>query len=71
MWTDNPIADFERHDAEQQAQLDKLPICECCKEPIQQEKAIYYNYQWCCEECEREFWQDIREDFLERVVEDD
>ena len=67
MWTDNPIADFVRHDAEQQAKLDKLPVCECCKEPIQQEKAIYYNDQWCCEECEEEFWQNIREDFLERT----
>lgn len=70
MWTDNPIADFVRHDAEQQAKLDKLPVCECCKEPIQQEKAIYYNDQYCCEDCESEFWQNIREDFLERICDD-
>ena len=67
MWTDNPILDFQRNDAEQQEQLDKLPICECCGEPIQQEKAIYYNDQWCCIDCEEEFWQNIREDFLERT----
>ncbi len=65
-WSDDPEKDFERYDAEQQAKLDKLPICNCCGEPIQQEKAVYYNDQWCCEECEDEFWQDIREDFLER-----
>lgn len=66
-YTDNPILDVEQHDAEQQAKLDKLPVCECCGEPIQQEKAIYYNDQWCCIDCEEEFWQNIREDFLERT----
>lgn len=57
------------HDAEREAQLQRLPICEKCKNPIQQEKAVYYNDQWICEECESEFWLDIREDFLESVVE--
>lgn len=71
LYTDDPLADFERHDAEQQAQLDKLPVCKICQEPIQQEKAIYYNDQWCCKECEGEFWQNIREDFLERTIQDD
>lgn len=70
-FTNEPLIDFANHDSEQQAKLEKLPICEICKEPIQQEKAIYYNDQWCCKECEDEFWQNIREDFLERTVEDD
>lgn len=65
--TDDPIADFHRHDAELQEKLDKLPICECCGEPIQQEMAVYYNDQWCCEDCEDAFWLSIREDFLERT----
>ena len=59
---------FERYDAEREAQLQRLPICEKCKNPIQQEKAVYYNDQWICEECESDFWKDIREDFLEIVV---
>lgn len=66
-WSDDPEKDFERYDAEQQKDLDRLPVCCCCEEPIQQEKAIYYNDQWCCESCEDQFWQDIRIDFLERV----
>ena len=48
-WSDDPEKDFERYDAEQQKDLDRLPVCCCCEEPIQQEKAIYYNDQWCCE----------------------
>ena len=60
---------FERHDAEQERKLQKLPVCDKCKNPIQQEKAVYYNDQWICEECEFDLWNDIREDFLESVVE--
>ena len=33
--TDDPIADFLRHDAERQRQLDRLPKCAYCHEPIQ------------------------------------
>ena len=67
-YTNDPIADFERHDAEQSKKLANLPLCSICNEPIQQEKAVYYNDQWCCEECEEEFWQGIRGDFLEDVA---
>ena len=67
IFTDDPIRDFHRHDAEQEEALEKLPVCECCGKPIQQEKAVYYNYQWCCEDCEFDFWHDIRHDFLESV----
>ena len=52
-------------EAELESELDELPICECCGEPIQQAEAIYYNDQWCCEECEDVFWKGIRFDFLE------
>ena len=66
--TGDPLYDFERHDAEQEQWLSKLPVCEVCGEPIQQEKAVYYNDQWFCKEHEAEAWQVIREDFLESVV---
>ena len=65
--TDDPVTDAMRHDAELEEMLEKLPVCECCGKPIQQDKAIYYNDQWCCEDCETEFWQNIRDDFLESV----
>lgn len=60
---------WERHDREQEKWLEKLPVCNMCGNPIQQDKAIYYNDQWICEECERDFWQEIREDFLVKVME--
>ena len=60
---------FVAHDRKQAEWLEKLPVCDKCKNPIQQEKAVYYNDQWICEDCEEEFWKDIRADFLEYVTE--
>lgn len=34
IWTDDPIRDFERHDAEQREWLDKLPKCDFCGDHI-------------------------------------
>ena len=41
--TDDPVRDFERHDAEQQRKLDRLPKCEYCGEPIQDEECYEIN----------------------------
>lgn len=60
---------FERYDAAREAELQKLPVCSICKEYIQQEHAVFYNGKWSCKECEEDFWQDIRSDFLESVGE--
>lgn len=53
--TDDPVADAGRYFDELDEQLNKLPVCECCGEPIQQEKAIYYNDQWYCNDCSYDF----------------
>ena len=45
---------WKAHDAEQQAQLDKLPRCCECDEPIQDEYAYYINGEWVCEQCMNE-----------------
>ena len=66
-YTDDPLRDFERYDSEREKVLENLPRCSCCNQPIQQEKAVYYNDQWCCKDCEVDFWDDIRSDFLESV----
>lgn len=51
MYTDDPIADFHRHDAEQQKYLDKLPVCCGCGEPIQQAYAVCIDGDWYCDDC--------------------
>lgn len=51
VFTDDPIADFYRYDAEQQAKLDKLPRCSECNEPIQDEFCFEVNDELICDEC--------------------
>ena len=51
MYTDNPIADFLRHDREQAEELERLPVCVECGEPIQDEMAFYFHGDWYCEAC--------------------
>ncbi len=50
-YTDDPVADFLRYDGEQQARLDKLPKCENCGQPIQQDTAVQIGGCLYCDEC--------------------
>ena len=60
---------FAMHDAEQERELRKLPVCCCCKEHIQQEKAVCIEGDWYCEDddCEVAAWKRIRKEYLEDV----
>lgn len=51
MYTDDPIADFHRHDQEQEAELKKLPKCEKCGQPIQSEDLYDIEGDLYCEKC--------------------
>ena len=63
-YSDDPALDFDRHDAAQQAELNKLPKCVCCGEPIQDD----YYYELCeevyCEECVDNHFKKRTEDFI-------
>jgi len=48
---------FVQHDAEQEKQLDRLPVCEYCEEPIQDEYAYYIEGCWFCESCMNEHFR--------------
>lgn len=50
MWTDNPVADFERFDAAENRRIERFPRCMECGEHIQTETA-YYIEGWICEDC--------------------
>lgn len=63
--TDNPIRDFERHDAEQQRKLDKLPRCTYCDRPIQDDVYFEINGECVCEECLNEHHRKAVEDYVE------
>jgi formylmethanofuran dehydrogenase subunit E len=49
--TDNPVADAERHIAEQDAALQKLPRCSECDKRIQDEYCFEINGELICYDC--------------------
>lgn len=62
--TDDPIADFNRHETEQQKWLNKLPECDCCCEPIQSEHCFVLHGEIYCEECMENFRR-FTEDYMD------
>ena len=49
--TDNPVADYDRYDTECQKQLNKLPKCADCGEPIQDDHYYWINNEPICPDC--------------------
>lgn len=65
-YTDDPLRDFARHDAEQQAELDRLPECAECGKPIQSEKCYErIDGELICEECLENNHMHWVEDYIE------
>lgn len=50
MWTDDPIADFNRYDREREAEEARYPKCHDCGEPMFEE---YYEFDGrkICPDC--------------------
>ena len=49
--TDDPIADFNRHDAERERRLIRFPKCDCCGERIQDDDLFDFDGELICPEC--------------------
>ena len=58
-WTDDPLADFDRWDAEQNRQLEERPVCADCDEHIQDETAYYINGEWICKNCMSSYEREV------------
>lgn len=63
-YTDDPIADFARYDAEQEEQLEKMPVCCECDNPIQDEYCYEINGEVICETCLDRFFRKSVEDYV-------
>lgn len=50
-YTDDPIADFAAHDFQQQKEMERLPQCGICGEPITDEYAYMVNDGWFHKDC--------------------
>jgi hypothetical protein len=69
--TYDPHADFERYDAKRERDIAKLPVCECCGEPIQTEDLFdFENGYLVCEECVLDFINEKYRNKTEEYVED-
>lgn len=49
--TDDPLADFTRYDQEQTRELNRLPKCSYCQEPIQDEHMYVIKGKCICQGC--------------------
>lgn len=64
-WTDDAAADFERHDAEQERKLAKLPICSECGEHIQDDFLYDINGELICPQCLNDNYRKMTDDYME------
>ena len=51
MYTDDPIADFHRHDARQERELARLPKCSDCTKRIQDDEFYIIQEIIYCPNC--------------------
>lgn len=58
-WTDDPIADFERYDADLNKQLEQRPVCADCDQHIQDDRAYYINGEWICKDCMSSYEREV------------
>lgn len=61
-YSDDPVADFARHDWKQNQALQNLPRCERCRKPIQDEYLYLINDEFICPAClDRDFRKDVND----------
>lgn len=51
LYTDDPVADAERHYARQEAWLKRRPVCCECDRHIQDEDCFEFNGEIICPQC--------------------
>ena len=69
-FTGDPYRDYDLHDADMQAKVDKLPICDCCREPIQGEDLYDFDGDLICEDCMPDYVKQLYRKKTEDYMED-
>ena len=64
-YTDDPVADYEAYDRENQAWLEKHPVCDMCGEHITDEHFFLINGEKVCEECLNDHYRQDTDDYME------
>lgn len=63
--TDDPLADFNRHEAEQESRLARRPVCCYCEEHIQHDHLFLINDEMICPDCLESYFRKDVDDFCE------
>lgn len=64
-WTDDPVRDAERYEAEKEERLKRLPVCCECDEHIQSDECYEINGELLCPDCLRDNHRKWVDDFVE------
>ena len=56
---------YAEHEARQTRQLERLPVCAICDEPIQTRKLYLINDETICPSCMKEEYEKDTEDYIE------
>lgn len=51
MWTDDPVRDWDRHCAQQEVELEELPVCDICLQAITGDYYYEIGREIWCEHC--------------------
>lgn len=65
MYTDNPLADFDRYDSEQIKRLMTYPKCAECGEPIQDEECYEIAGELICPDCLKDNHRRWTDDYID------
>ena len=63
-FTDDPLKDFERYDAEREIALTKYPQCYFCGKHILEGRYYVIDEEIVCAECLDEFWGKDVDDYV-------
>lgn len=64
-WTDDPVRDAMNYDMERQKELDSLPKCDICGQPIQGEDLYDLDGTLVCEECLNSEYRKSVDDYIQ------
>lgn len=64
-YSDNPAWDYDRYCEEREAEKAKCPVCCCCDEHITDDFLFYIEDMTWCEECMKNEFRRLTEDFME------
>ena len=64
-WTDDPVRDAERHEAEQERELQKLPRCSECGHRIQTDECYEFDGELICPGCLKDNHKKWTDEYIE------